>query len=55
MKVRPTGKKRATLMIDQIDKMAPRWKRADILIFNIGHWWAHGKTSKGLSSTNLPG
>lgn len=47
IKVRSTGKKRPTLMIDRIDKMSPRWKRADILIFNTGHWWAHGKTAKG--------
>eukprot|EP01018_Ginkgo_biloba_P006644 Gb_20341 [translate_table: standard] len=46
-KVRPTGKTRPTLMIDRIDKTAPRWKRAHILIFNTGHWWTHGKTAKG--------
>ncbi|KAH9304709.1 hypothetical protein KI387_009113 [Taxus chinensis] len=45
--VRPTGKTRPTLMIDRIDKTAPRWKRANILVFNTGHWWAHGKTAKG--------
>ncbi|GLJ27413.1 hypothetical protein SUGI_0538170 [Cryptomeria japonica] len=45
--VRPNGKTRPTLMIDRIDKTAPRWKRAHILVFNTGHWWTHGKTAKG--------
>ncbi|XP_010913702.1 protein trichome birefringence-like 5 [Elaeis guineensis] len=36
-----------TLAIDHIDKSAHRWKRADILVFNTGHWWTHGKTARG--------
>lgn len=36
-----------TLSIDRIDKSANRWKQADILVFNTGHWWAHGKTARG--------
>ncbi|GAV59723.1 PC-Esterase domain-containing protein/PMR5N domain-containing protein [Cephalotus follicularis] len=41
------GNSNPTLSIDQIDKTAKRWKRADILVFNTGHWWTHGKTSRG--------
>lgn len=41
------GSSNPTLSIDQIDKTAKRWKRADILVFNTGHWWTHGKTARG--------
>ncbi|XP_047322189.1 protein trichome birefringence-like 5 [Impatiens glandulifera] len=41
------GNSNPTLSIDQIDKSANRWKKADILVFNTGHWWTHGKTARG--------
>lgn len=41
------GKTRPTLLIDKIDKSASRWMHADILVFNTGHWWTHGKTARG--------
>lgn len=41
------GNSNPVLSIDQIDKSARRWKRADILVFNTGHWWSHGKTARG--------
>ncbi|OWM89073.1 hypothetical protein CDL15_Pgr023919 [Punica granatum] len=41
------GNSNPTLSIDRIDKTANKWKWADILVFNTGHWWTHGKTARG--------
>jgi hypothetical protein len=38
------------LQIDRIDKTANRWKKADVLVFNTGHWWTHGKTARGYAA-----
>ncbi|XP_045811874.1 protein trichome birefringence-like 5 [Trifolium pratense] len=43
------GSSNPTLSIDRIDKTSSRWKKADILVFNTGHWWAHGKTARGIN------
>ncbi|KAM4087963.1 hypothetical protein ACB094_07G035600 [Castanea mollissima] len=47
VRINGQGNSNPTLSIDQIDKTAKRWKRADILVFNTGHWWTHGKTARG--------
>ncbi|KAL7224807.1 hypothetical protein ACSBR1_026149 [Camellia fascicularis] len=47
LRINARGNSNPTLSIDRIDKSAPRWKRADILVFNTGHWWTHGKTARG--------
>ncbi|CAN6547542.1 unnamed protein product [Malus baccata var. baccata] len=49
VRINAQGSSNPTLSIDQIDKTAKRWKRADILVFNTGHWWTHGKTARGKS------
>uniref|UniRef100_A0A0D9VLN8 Uncharacterized protein n=1 Tax=Leersia perrieri TaxID=77586 RepID=A0A0D9VLN8_9ORYZ len=36
-----------TLRLDMISTSFPRYKDADIIIFNTGHWWTHEKTSLG--------
>ncbi|XP_043815091.1 protein trichome birefringence isoform X2 [Manihot esculenta] len=41
------GTKKETLRLDLVGRSSDLYKRADIIIFNTGHWWTHEKTSKG--------
>ncbi|KAK9154972.1 hypothetical protein Sjap_002452 [Stephania japonica] len=41
------GSKHETLRLDLVERSSSRYKNADIIIFNTGHWWTHEKTSKG--------
>lgn len=43
------GRRVQTLRVDRIDKGSSRWRRADILVFNTGHWWSHHKTKAGIN------
>ncbi|CAL5051707.1 unnamed protein product [Urochloa decumbens] len=42
-----SGKKKETLRIDLVEQSSPKYKDADFLIFNTGHWWTHEKTALG--------
>ncbi|CDP10159.1 unnamed protein product [Coffea canephora] len=41
------GKKKETLRLDLVGHSADKYKSADIIIFNTGHWWTHDKTALG--------
>lgn len=41
------GLKKETLRLDVIGRLSDKYKTADIIVFNTGHWWTHEKTSKG--------
>ncbi|KAI3474546.1 hypothetical protein Pfo_029461 [Paulownia fortunei] len=41
------GTTKETLRLDIISRSADKYKNADVIVFNTGHWWTHEKTSTG--------
>lgn len=42
-----TGSEGEKLRLDLMDGTTSAYHKADIVVFNTGHWWTHEKTSKG--------
>ncbi|KAL2540865.1 Protein trichome birefringence [Abeliophyllum distichum] len=41
------GTKKETLRLDLVERSCDKYKDADVLVFNTGHWWTHERTSEG--------
>ncbi|RDX66649.1 Protein trichome birefringence, partial [Mucuna pruriens] len=41
------GSKKETLRLDLVERSCDKYKDADVLIFNTGHWWTHEKRMEG--------
>lgn len=41
------GSSKETLKLDTVEPSSAKYKTADYIVFNTGHWWTHPKTSKG--------
>lgn len=41
------GSEDEKLRLDILDDTTVTYQKADIIVFNTGHWWTHEKTSKG--------
>ncbi|MQL85476.1 hypothetical protein Taro_017986 [Colocasia esculenta] len=42
-----TGGRKETLRVDLMHDLSTKYRDADILVFNTGHWWTHPRTSEG--------